>query len=98
MHSRRMPDSMKAIATSPRYDRAKINGADGITVGPDVSSARSCVPDHDLRRGPLALVWGGGPPPAPRPRSKFADFPPPAAEPLARFSGAGRDPPLVREV
>src|ERR1035437_6140 len=34
---------------------------------------------------PAGEIFRGGSRPAPRPRSKFADFTPPAAEPLARL-------------
>ena len=35
--------------------------------------------------GLVLKLYKGGPRPAPRPRSEFADFTPPAAEPLARM-------------
>ena len=68
---------------SPRLPAKAIgspSGADDLArVGALESAIAGSIPG--AQAGPLR----GGPRPAPRPRSKFADFTPPAAEPLARL-------------
>src|SRR5450759_3066394 len=72
----------------------RFRSIDSLTVGtigrfsPSAKDAPSCDGAHSRRVHKwtrLERFGRGGSRPAPRPRSKFADFPPPAAEPLARL-------------